>query len=95
VSGAANLLKLERRRIDAFIDVDLTVLHMDEHGQLPFKLRIDPLWAPPSPVHCAFNPKFAAAHPRLMPSLEAMVRDGRVQVWIDAYTGGRRVTQPQ
>jgi len=88
---AASLLKLEHGRIDALIDTDLSVFYLTEHMKPATPLRIDPLWAPPSPVHCAFNAEFAKAYPQALARLDLMVKDGQVQRWVEAYTGGRRL----
>ena len=83
------LAMLARGRIDALVHVDLAVFHRVEAGQLPMPVRIDPLWAPPDPVYCAFSPAFAASQPSYGDLLKAMLDDGRMAAWIARYTGGR------
>lgn len=84
------LAMLARGRVDALVNVDLAVFYRIEAGQLPFAVRVDPLWAPPDPVYCAFSPQFAVAQPRLATALQAMLDDGRLSAWIARYTGGRK-----
>jgi polar amino acid transport system substrate-binding protein len=88
----ANIAKLGRGRIDAFLNDDIAALYAAHAGQLPPRTRIDPLWAPENPVYCAFSPAFAARAPRWHALLQAEVDDGRVARWIAAYTGGRRAS---
>lgn len=90
----ANLGKLLVGRIDALIDVDTAVFYRQETSAQPLPIRVGPLWAPPSPVHCAFNAEFVAAHPTLLDTLQAMLGEGRVSGWVDHYTGGRRAQAP-
>jgi polar amino acid transport system substrate-binding protein len=80
---------LARGRVDAVVNVDLAVFHRVEAGRLPLAVRVDPLWAPPSPVYCAFSPAFVAAEPDYAVPLQAMLDDGRLAAWIARYTGGR------
>jgi len=87
---AANIAKLRAGRIDAFLDVDLSILYAIESGKLPENIQVDLLWAPDNPVHCAFSPAFAEAHPAFHQALQQMVDDGRIDAWIRRYTGGRR-----
>jgi polar amino acid transport system substrate-binding protein len=88
-SFASNIAKLERGRIDAFLNDDIASLYAARTGRLP-GVRIDPLWAPENPVHCAFSPAFAARAPRWHALLEARVAAGGVERAIAAYTGGGR-----
>lgn len=91
-SQASNIAKLERGRIDAFLYDDLASLFAVNNGSLPADVRIDPLWAPENPVYCAISPEFDAKVPEVRRILKKAVDDGRVERWIAAYTGGRRVT---
>lgn len=90
-SLAANVAKLERRRIDAFLFDDVQTLYAIERGVLPGDVRIDPLWTAKDPVYCAFSPAFAARAPRWFGALQGMADSGRIDRWIADYTGGRRV----
>ncbi|MFT3807291.1 substrate-binding periplasmic protein [Arenimonas sp.] len=90
-SFASNIAKLERGRIDAFLNDDLASLFAVENGGLPADIRIDALWAPENPVYCAFSPEFARRSQQWRPVLQEAVDAGRMQRWISAYTGGRRV----
>jgi polar amino acid transport system substrate-binding protein len=89
-SFASNIAKLGRGRIDAFLNDDIAALYATRTGRLPGDSRIDPLWAPENPVHCAFSPAFAAREPRWQAILEANVAAGDVERAIAGYTGGRR-----
>jgi polar amino acid transport system substrate-binding protein len=86
----ANIAKLARGRIDAFLNDDIAALYAVHSGRLPADARIDPLWAPENPVYCAFSQAFAARAPQWHALLQAEVDDGRVAGWIATYTGGRR-----
>lgn len=90
-SSLSNVAKLLRHRIDAYIDVDLAILYAQRAGELPLPVRIDPLWAPANPVHCAFSTAFAARHPALGGILRNAVDSGQVERWIEHYTGRRPV----
>jgi polar amino acid transport system substrate-binding protein len=90
-SFEANTAKLSRGRIDAFLNDDIASLYAVRAGRLPRAARIDPLWAPPNPVYCAFSPAFAAREPRWHALLQAEVDDGRIAGWIARYTGRRPV----
>jgi polar amino acid transport system substrate-binding protein len=91
-SFASNIAKLARGRIEAFLNDDIAALYAAQAGQLPSDARIDPLWAEPNPVYCAFSPAFAARAPRWHALLQAQVDSGRIERAIGAYTGGRRAT---
>lgn len=90
-SAAANLAKLKGGRIDAVLDVDLAILYAVETGELPLDVRIDLLWAPDNPVFCAASAAFEARHPGWRSILVQAIADGRVDRWLQRYTGGRRV----
>lgn len=87
----ANVAKLERRRIDAFLFDDVQTLYAIERGVLPGNVRIDPLWTAKDPVYCAFSPAFAARVPRWSEELQRLAASGRIERWIADYTGGRQV----
>jgi polar amino acid transport system substrate-binding protein len=89
-SFASNIAKLERGRIDAFLNDDIASLYATRSGRLPADTRIDLLWAPENPVHCAFGPAFAAREPRWSAILQAHVDAGDIERAIATYTGGRR-----
>jgi ABC-type amino acid transport substrate-binding protein len=91
-SFASNIAKLERGRIDAFLNDDIAALFAARSGALRQPVRIDPLWAPENPVHCAFSTAFDARVPRWRGQLQAQVDAGQVQAAIAAYTGGRRAS---
>lgn len=91
----SNLAKLQRSRIEALLDIDLSILHLQARGQVPGDLRIDALWGEPNPVHCAFSQPFAERHPGWRGPLKRLVDSGQVQGWIDRYTGGRRIPAAQ
>jgi polar amino acid transport system substrate-binding protein len=86
----ANIAKLARGRIDAFLYDDIAAPYAVRDGRLPPAARIDPLWAPDNPVYCAFNRTFAQKHPRWQGLLVAAVASGRVEAAIARYTGIRR-----
>jgi polar amino acid transport system substrate-binding protein len=86
----ANIAKLGRGRIDAFLNDDIAALYAARTGALSADVRIDPLWAPENPVHCAFSPAFAAREPRWQAVLQAQVDSGAVERAIAGYTGLRR-----
>jgi polar amino acid transport system substrate-binding protein len=88
-SIAANIAKLERGRIDAFLYDDIAAPYAVRDGRLPAQARIDPLWAPDNPVHCAFNRGFAQRHRRWQGLLMGAVAAGRIERAIAGYTGGR------
>jgi polar amino acid transport system substrate-binding protein len=90
-SLASNIAKLQRRRIDAFLNDDVASLYAVKNGSLPADVRIDPLWAPENPVYCALSPAFDARTPAAKRILQKAVDEGRVEQWISAYTGDRRV----
>lgn len=89
-SFASNIAKLERGRIDAFLNDDIASLYAARSGQLRQRVRIDPLWAPANPVYCAFSPTFDARTPRWRSVLQAQVDAGQVEAAIATYTGGQR-----
>ena len=89
-SFASNIAKLGRGRIDAFLNDDIAALYAARTGRLPSDTRIDPLWAPENPVHCAFSPAFAAREPRWHAILAASVAAGDVERAIAGYAGARR-----
>jgi polar amino acid transport system substrate-binding protein len=89
-SFAANIAKLERGRIDAFLNDDIAALYAARNRTLRQPVRIDPLWAPDNPVYCAFSPAFAAREPRWHALLQAQVDGGHVEAAIAAYTGHPR-----
>lgn len=86
----SNIAKLGRGRIDAFLNDDIAALYAARTGTLSADVRIDPLWAPENPVHCAFSPAFAAREPRWHALLQAQVDSGVLERAIAGYTGGRR-----
>jgi polar amino acid transport system substrate-binding protein len=90
-SFASNIAKLERGRIDAFLYDDLSAMYAAKHGGLPADVRLDPLWAPENPVYCAFSPAFAAHSPGAQRILQAAVDEGRIENWIEAYVGARKL----
>ena len=90
----SNIAKLGRGRIEAFLNDDIAALYAARSGRLPADVRIDPLWAPENPVHCAFAPAFAARAPRWREILQAQVSGGAVDRAIATYTGGRRTRAP-
>jgi polar amino acid transport system substrate-binding protein len=87
----ANMAKLARGRIDAFLYDDIAAPYAVRDGRLPAAARIDPLWAPDNPVYCAFNRVFAQRHPRWQGLLADAVANGRVESAIARYTGTQRV----
>ena len=89
-SFASNIAKLQRGRIDAFLNDDIAALYAERTGALRQPVRIDPLWAPDNPVYCAFSPAFAAREPRWHAVLQARVDAGDVEAAIAAYTGRPR-----
>lgn len=93
-SEAANLAKLERRRIEAMLDVDLAILHLEASGRLRQPLRIDPLWGKANPVHCAFSAGFVREYPEWSDRLSRLVDSGQIAQWIGRYTGGHRIPPP-
>ncbi|MGH8029767.1 MAG: substrate-binding periplasmic protein, partial [Arenimonas sp.] len=88
-SFASNIAKLERGRIDAFLNDDIAALYAARSGRLPANARIDALWAPENPVYCAFSPAFAAREPRWHALLQAQVDAGDIERAITRYTGSR------
>jgi polar amino acid transport system substrate-binding protein len=90
-SFASNIAKLGRGRIDAFLNDDIAALYAARSGRLASDARIDPLWAPENPVHCAFSPAFAAREPRWHALLQARVDAGEIDRAIARYTGSRAV----
>jgi polar amino acid transport system substrate-binding protein len=91
-SAAANIAKLKAGRIDAFMDVDLAILHAVETGELPLDVTIDLLWAADNPVFCAASPAFDRRQPGWRAVLERALLYGRMTGWMQRYTGGRRVS---
>lgn len=94
-SVTSNLAKLRRGRIDAVLEIDLTILYLQAHGQLQQNLHVDALWGESNPVHCAFSPTFVERHRSWRRQLEALVESGQVEAWLDRYTRGRRIPAAQ
>lgn len=92
-SVASNFGKLLRGRVDAYVDVDISALYHVQQSPVQVDVRLDPLWAPPNPVHCAFNAAFYARHADIDAILQRAVDEGRVERWISVYTGGRQIGQ--
>ena len=89
-SFTSNIAKLERGRIDAFLNDDIASVYASRTGALRQRVRIDPLWAPDNPVYCAFSPAFAKRSPHWHALLQAQVDAGQVEAAIAQYTGGPR-----
>jgi polar amino acid transport system substrate-binding protein len=89
----ANMAKLARGRIDAFLYDDIGAPYAVRERRLPAAARIDPLWAPDNPVYCAFNRGFAQRHPRWQGALQRAVASGRIEAAIARYTGAPRVAR--
>lgn len=74
-----NIQRLEQGRVDLVMTVDLSYGHYQRHFDSS-KLAVDPLWAAPSELYCALNPK----DPQLVLQIQAQLKQMRQQGVIDA-----------
>ena len=66
-----NIQRLQQGRIDLVMTVDLSYGYYQQHFDSS-KLAVDPLWADPSAVYCALNPKHSGLVQQIQHQLELM-----------------------